>query len=58
MNIGEEKKSDIEHFIQYSNLKYENEKTQKLRTFIFWYLKMQYSNIFLGLEIIVDRDNI
>ena len=32
MNIGEEKKSDIEHFIQYSNLKYENEKTQKLRT--------------------------
>ena len=53
MNIGEEKKSDIEHFIQYSNLKYENEKTQKLRTFVFWYLKMQYSNIFLGLEIIV-----
>ena len=48
MNIGEEKKSDIEHFIQYSNLKYENEKTQKLRTFVFWYLKMQYSNIFLS----------
>ena len=45
MNIGEEKKSDIEHFIQYSNLKYENEKTQKLRTFVFWYLKMQYSTI-------------